>query len=261
MEELAFSCYGVEVRLADAAGLGLCQQLRDTLPPEFDTPCGPVSAAISYAVTADTPPETPERAGYRVTRDGVDVLAVSAEREEDLFRWLQHDIDNSVARRSPRMLFVHAGVVGWRGLAIVIPGPSLSGKSTLVEALVRRGAIFYSDAFAVLDGSGLVHPYAKALSFPNRDRPPQDLRLAWEGAPREPLPIGLIVAGPYQPDSAWRPAVLRGDQAVLPLIENAVAAREGTDWTLQTAARIAPTVVTLQGRGPTPARSPLGSST
>ena len=34
-EELALCCYGVEVRLVDAAGLGLCRRLRDTLPPEF----------------------------------------------------------------------------------------------------------------------------------------------------------------------------------------------------------------------------------
>ena len=246
MEELAFSCYGVEVHLADAAGLGLCRHLRETLPPEFATFRGPAFAAISYAVTAETPPE---RAGYRVSRDGIEVLAVSAEREEHLVRWLKHDIDNCVARRSPQMLFVHAGVVAWRGLAIVIPGRSLSGKSTLVEALVRRGSIYYSDKFAVLDGAGMVHPYAKALSFPNR-RPPQDLRLEWEDAPRKPLPVGLIVAGPYQPKTAWQPDVLRGAQAVLPLIENAASAQEGSDWTTQIAARVAPTVVTLQGPRP-----------
>jgi FkbM family methyltransferase len=246
MEELRFSCYGVEVRLTDGAGLGLCQQLRDTLPSEFATLNGPASVAISYTVTVDTP----ERACYRVIRDGVEVFALPEEREDDLFPWLEHDIDSSIAERSPWMLFTHAGVVGWRGLAIVVPGESFSGKSTLVEALVRRGAIYYSDTFAVLDRSGMVHPYAKALSFPKRDRPPPDLRLEWEGVPREPLPIGLIVAGPYQPEAAWRPAVLRGSEAVLPLIERAVAAEEGSEQALEIAARIAPTVITLQGPRP-----------
>jgi FkbM family methyltransferase len=248
MEELALSCYGVEVRLADAAGLGLCQHLRDTLPPEFVPSGRSASATVSYAVTADT--STPGRAGYRVARDGVEVLVVPPEREEDLLRWLQHDIDNSVARRSPQVLFVHAGVVGWRGLAIVVPGLNLSGKTTLVEAFVGRGAIYYSDEFAVLDRAGMVHPYAKALNSSNRDRPSQDLRLKWEDLPREPLRVGLIVAGPYQPEAAWRPAILRGAQAVLPLTENAVLAHEKPDWTRQIATSVAPAVVTLQGPRP-----------
>ena len=41
MEELALSCYDVEVRLVDTAGAGLCQRLQDTLPPEFAAPSGP----------------------------------------------------------------------------------------------------------------------------------------------------------------------------------------------------------------------------
>src|SRR4051812_26943501 len=39
-----------------------------------------------------------------------------------------------VALSAPRRLFVHAGVVGWHGAAIVLPGASGSGKSELVRA-------------------------------------------------------------------------------------------------------------------------------
>ena len=63
MEELALCCYGVEVRLVDAAGLGLCQRLRDTLPPEFAAPSGPGSAVVAYVVTAGTLPGTAEHPG------------------------------------------------------------------------------------------------------------------------------------------------------------------------------------------------------
>ena len=55
----------------------------------------------------------------------------------------------------------HAGVVGWRGRAIVIPGRSHAGKSTLVAELVRRGAVYYCDEFAVLHETGRVHPYRR----------------------------------------------------------------------------------------------------
>ena len=74
-EELVLGCYGVEVRLVDAAGLGLCRRLREELPPEFveagppappaPAPAPPASAgaAVAYAVTAP-----PQRRGRRAPR-------------------------------------------------------------------------------------------------------------------------------------------------------------------------------------------------
>ena len=47
----------------------------------------------------------------------------------------------AVATLAKELVFVHAGVVGWRNRAIVIPGRSLSGKSTLVLALVVAVAL------------------------------------------------------------------------------------------------------------------------
>jgi Rps23 Pro-64 3,4-dihydroxylase Tpa1-like proline 4-hydroxylase len=245
MEKLALACYGVEICIIDAAGAGLCQRLRDTLPPEFAVPSGPGSAVVSYVVTAGTVPGTAERPGYRISCDGVEVFAAAT--EEDVFRWLCQDIDNTVAQRSRRMLFVHAGVVGWRGLAIVIPGRSHTGKSTLVAELVRRGAVYYSDEFAVLDDTGKVHPYRRTPVLRDERRQPQDLRLMRDGDPTEPLPVGLIVAGPYQPGTTWRPTIVCGAQGVLPLIDGTVLARQESARMLRITARIAPTVVTLQG--------------
>ena len=141
MKELALSCYGVEVRLVDASGAELCQRLRDTLPPEFAAPAGPGSAVVSYVVTGGALSGTAEPPGYSVTCHGGEVFAAAT--EEDVVQWLCQDIDNTVAQRSRQMLFVHAGVVGWRGLAIVIPGRSHTGKSTLVAELVWRGAVYY----------------------------------------------------------------------------------------------------------------------
>ena len=245
MKELALSCYGVEVRLVDASGAELCQRLRDALPPEFAAPSGPGSAVVSYVVTVGALPGTAEHPGYSVTCHGVEVFAAAT--EEDVVQWLCQDIDNTMARRSRQMLFVHAGVVGWRGLAIVIPGRSYTGKSTLVAELVWRGAVYYSDEFAVLDDTGRVHPYRRPLVLRDKRRSPQDLRLVWEDVPMEPLPIGLIVAGSYQPGAAWRPTIVRGAQTVLPLIDGTVLARQESARMLRIAACVAPTVVTLQG--------------
>ena len=62
-------------------------------------------------------------------------------------------------------VFLHAGVIGWRDRAFVFPGPSFAGKSTLIAELVRAGATYYSDEYAVVDEDGRVHPYARALQM------------------------------------------------------------------------------------------------
>jgi Rps23 Pro-64 3,4-dihydroxylase Tpa1-like proline 4-hydroxylase len=246
-EELALACYGVEVRLVDDAGLELCQRLRDTLPPEFVAPSEPAEAEVAYVVTAGVLPGTAEHTEYLISCDGVAVFATAT--EEEVYRWLRHDIDHAVARRSPQRQFVHAGVIGWRGVAIVIPGRRSTGKSTLVAELVRRGAVYYSDAFAVLDETGRVHPYRGPIGLGDEGQP-HDLRLVREDGSAEPLPLGLIVAGAYQPGGAWRPTVVRGDHAALPLIDSTVLARDEAARMLQIAAHLAPTVVTLRGPRP-----------
>ena len=69
-----------------------------------------------------------------------------------------------VATSSETRVFVHAGVVGWHGRAIVIPGESRSGKSELVTALVQAGATYYSDEYAVLDAARV----CSSVRTPNR---------------------------------------------------------------------------------------------
>jgi hypothetical protein len=63
------------------------------------------------------------------------------------------------------MTFLYAGVVAWQGHAIVFPGRSLSGKTTLVREMLRLGATYYSDEFAVVDNSGLVHSFPRPLGI------------------------------------------------------------------------------------------------
>jgi Rps23 Pro-64 3,4-dihydroxylase Tpa1-like proline 4-hydroxylase len=245
MEEVAFSCYGVEIRLVDAAGSDICRRLRDALPSEFAVPSLSGSTVVSYLLTAGILPGTADQPAYCIARDGIDCWA--EQTEEGAFEWLLHEIDSTVAQRSRQMLFVHAGVVGWRGRAIIIPGSSHAGKSTLVAELVRRGAVYYSDDLAVLDETGRVHPYRRAPALRDHERRPQDLRLVREDEPIEPLPIGLIVEGAYRPGVTWRPTIVRGARAVLPLIEGTVLAPQESARMLRIAARVAPTVVTLRG--------------
>jgi hypothetical protein len=141
---------------------------------------------------------------------------------------LESDLQLYVAERARRRIFVHAGVVGWNGRAILLPGRSMSGKSTLVAALVRAGAAYYSDEYAVVDAQGRIYPYARPLSIRRQagalpERYPAEALGGRAGT--MPLPAGLIVASDYRYGSVWRPRALPAGQAVLTLLSNTVAAR------------------------------------
>ncbi len=236
--------YGVEVRLDDRTGLGLADHVRTTLPPEFTAGERAAEAVVTYRVTvvAGEPPE------YVVTADDLEVF--EAESAEVIGDWLAQDIDGTVAHRSREMTFVHAGVVGWRGLAIVIPGPRSPAISTLVAELVRRGAVYYSDRFAVLDGRGQVHPYRAPLELGGVLQ--RDLRLVQDDVPAEPLPLGLVVACGGPPAAVWRPLIRRGRRSALPLVEAAVGSRDDGDRLAAVVAAVEPTLVTLRGPWPEP---------
>ena len=243
-EMLILCCYDVEIHLVDEARLGLCQRLRDSLPPEFVAPSGPSQVSIVYGVTAVITQELTEASEFLITCNDLAVFATA--EEEEVYWWLRSDIDLAVARCSPQRLFVHAGVVGWRGIGIVIPGRASVGKSTLVAELVQRGAVYYSDAFAVLDDEGRVYPYRGMIELSDEDQS-RDLRLIREDGSTEPLAIGLIVNGTYTPEVVWQPTVIRGSRAVLPLVDATVLARENATRMPQIAAQIAAGAVTLRG--------------
>src|SRR3981189_2021508 len=55
---------------------------------------------------------------------------------------LETDLQRHTAKAASDMTFLHAGVVGWHGRAIVFPGQSLCGKTTLVREMLRLGATY-----------------------------------------------------------------------------------------------------------------------
>jgi hypothetical protein len=135
-----------------------------------------------------------------------------------------------VAASSRERIFVHAGVVGWKGRALVVPGRSRSGKTTLVAALVRAGAEYYSDEFAVLDFEGRVHPFPKPLSI--RGAGGCDVHARKQSAEdlggvcgRRPLEVRLVVLTAHRTGAGWNPTRLSPGQAVLEILAHTVPAR------------------------------------
>lgn len=144
---------------------------------------------------------------------------------DDALDLLEIQLQIYIGLHAPNRIFVHAGVVAYDGRAIVIPGRSFAGKSTLVFALVRAGADYYSDEFAVIDERGQVHPYAAPLWL--RDSPPdrRDGLERFEGRQgSEPLPIGAVVVTNYRAGSEWNPTRVSPGRGVLALLDNALSA-------------------------------------
>ncbi|MBT7073034.1 MAG: hypothetical protein HN975_19330 [Anaerolineae bacterium] len=141
---------------------------------------------------------------------------------------LENHAELYTAYHAKDYLFIHAGVVAWKGEIILIPGRSMSGKTTLTHALLHAGATYYSDEFALLDAEGLVHPYPVPLSIRKggaivgEKHPLEKLGIQ---AGTDPLPLGLIVVAKYQRYARWQPKILPPAEAMLALMDNAVAAR------------------------------------
>jgi len=158
------------------------------------------------------------------------------------------DAEWAVAARAPRLIFVHAGVVGWRGRAILLPGRSGSGKTRLVEALVRAGATYYSDEYAILDARGRVHPFARPL-IRRKDGGTERVTLADMGGEpgTVPLEAGMIVSTWYKRGARWRPRRLSPGRAMMELLAHTLPARVRPAESMAAIGRVTRTAFALKG--------------
>lgn len=229
--ELSFESFGLPIGIR-ANDAGLLQLIRPYLPPGLKPASVPVKKL--YSIVGGRSAAHPHIRHLHVLYGNVERLARTAELVT-VFEILRSDVNLYVAGNAPRRLFVHAGVVGWKGRAIVIPGPSLSGKTTLVQEFLRAGATYYSDEFAVLGRRGCVHPFATPLSVRSAKSNGQEMRPAEEFGGSigvRPLPIGCIVATGYRRGAEWKPKELSKGLGVLALLANTIAARQNPSKTL-----------------------------
>jgi hypothetical protein len=161
--------------------------------------------------------------GYRMAA-GDEMVAESGELQAVL-DLLGRDLMVHVADNAPDRVFLHAGVVGWQGNALVLPGTSFAGKTTLVAELVRAGATYYSDEYAVVDEQGFVHPYARALQMRQGSGVAQT-SVAVERldgrAGADPLPVARVVFTEYVEGGLWSPQPVSAGNAVLEMLRHAI---------------------------------------
>ena len=156
-----------------------------------------------------------------------------------------------VAEYAESRVFLHAGVVGWKGLAIIIPANSFSGKTTLVKELVKLGADYYSDEYAVLDKDGFVHPFPKMLSlrgiideYVQKDIAAEEFGTVGS----EPIPVGLVLITEYVENAKFQPEQLSVGQGVLEIIPHTLPIRYRPEFSLAVLNKILSRAIILKSQ-------------
>ncbi|MBX3070848.1 MAG: hypothetical protein KF883_10150 [Thermomicrobiales bacterium] len=202
-----------------------------------------------YHLRVEEPPHTPGLLEYVIDVDGAE-----HRRHADFGIFcdlLENDLHHYIATYTRGPNFVHAGVAVWSGKAIVIPGRSFAGKSTLTEALLQAGATYYSDDYAPIDEAGLVHPFPRHLRLRNRgDRLTQNrVDPAGEGWPIGDIavPVGIVAALRFDREQGWSVEQTSRGAGVLALLKNTVAARERPVDSMAVMARAVEQAIVLEG--------------
>lgn len=179
------------------------------------------------------------RTGFELYRNGEKVIEYA--HRDYFYDLLDSQVRLTVAEFARQRVFLHAGVVGWRGRALVIPARSFAGKTTLVAELVKKGAAYYSDEYAVLDADGNVQPFPKWLSMRSRAAPFAQIDLPVEtfggAAASETIPVGLVLLAVYdrqKPEPRrFEPRPMSQGQAILELLRHALPVRRDPPFVLE----------------------------
>jgi hypothetical protein len=206
---VAFEVYGSRASVS-VPHAELVPRVVDQFPVDA-TPCTPGPDDRRFAL------EIEEDGSFALLQDGTVMQrppAIEGALTALRGRLFRHAIEHARDR-----LAVHAGVVGSGGRAIVLPGPAMVGKTTLVLELVKAGATYYTDDFALFDREGMVYPYHSLLYIKGEDK----LNIDSVGGVRghEPLPVGVIASVTFTDGVEWNPRPWTRGEAMLKLIRHA----------------------------------------
>ena len=173
-------------------------------------------------------------------RRGEENLALSSLRAPSL-RVVEEEINNAALEGLNEYLLIHGGAVAADGEAVLLPGASGCGKSSLTAKLVSVGLGFLTDELTILaPTTAMVHPFPKAITLKGRSAALFDGLGQRVGgtSPGEEVdyldpdvlrpgsvvevarPIGYVVFPGYESDTITRLAGLTTGQTVLSLFEN-----------------------------------------
>lgn len=149
----------------------------------------------------------------------------------------------TVAEFSDEFVFLHAGAVLWDRKALIFPGPSLHGKTTLVVELVKRGAIYYSDDFAVFDKDGLLLPFTKTVSLRglqgSLSQMEHDVSDFGGATGKSRAKVHAIVTTKYRPNAKWKAIRISRASGMIDLINNSIGIRQNPEMVMRVLKKVA----------------------
>lgn len=250
---LAFDSYGLKlgVRVSDSSVVPRVQ----AAVPYGSTPSSSAEVEHLYSLVVGNGEKPGRLKRFSLLYSGSHrvIRSLDLQRVLDM---LEAHLRLLLAEMARNRVFLHAGVVEWQGKAILLPGRTFTGKSTLVTALVRAGARYYSDEFAVLDADGRVHPFLKPVSLRRpEDLVPEKVDVETFGGSvgTEPIDVGWIYLTRYREGARFRPRSLSPARLVLDLLSVTAMTRRDPARALDTLAVISRRAVALKGvRGEAP---------
>lgn len=91
---------------------------------------------------------------------------------DQAFPIMEWGLNWCVSAHAHQYLIIHAGAVEKNGMAVILPAPPGSGKSTLTAGLVLSGWRLLSDELTLIDRkTGLIHPLPRPVSLKNQSIP------------------------------------------------------------------------------------------
>ena len=157
-----------------------------------------------------------------------------------------------IAEHAVDKVFIHSGAVAWKGKGIIFPARSFNGKSTLTAALVRFGARYFSDEYAIIDERGRLHPFPKDLSLRQPDGSFTQVDHSVESiggrAGKRPVPVKLVVLTGFEEGAKWRPKLISQGQAVLGVLNNAVGIRRDPKFVFPVITKLCRSAVAIRSK-------------
>lgn len=232
MTPVRMTAFGVALDLGYPSDADWDEALRWILPPRWEE-----RDASDASLVVEV-----ERAGEQwrvedsITGEGHSFpVAVEAQQ------WVERRLREHLTCVAPDHVFFHAGVVEIDGGAVIIPGHSFTGKSTLVRALIEAGCGYVSDEYAVVGADGLIHPYPRHLSMrtPGGERrhvAPEALGARVVSGALTPR---AVVTMPRRPELPTRLRAGRSGPAAMALMNNCIVARVRPSEAMTAAAGLA----------------------
>lgn len=236
--EVGFEAYGVSFGIRSNSVKivnEFLEILPNVLPTGWNEFKGGAASNIFSIITQNSQSET-RRSKHNFFYKNEELIMENFSRR-DLIQTLDSQIRLTVGEFAAEDVFLHAGAVGWNGRAIIIPGSSFSGKTTLVAEFVKRGATYYSDDFTILDKNGLVHPFPKKLSLRGiiDDYRQLDFTVEELGGigGTEPIPVGYVLLTRFEKKAEVQLKPVTAGEAVMAALANSLSVRQNPPLVLK----------------------------